>query len=84
MITEYESTSFVSLFSNETYYFYINLCNEYFQKIYELKNNCKSYVSINNLRRYMFEVFNNRKLWKDGEFMQSLLSISNQERLTRF
>lgn len=84
MITEYESTSFVSLFSNETYYFYINSCNEYFQKIYELKNNCKSYVSINNLRRYMFEVFNNRKLWKDGEFMQSLLSISNQERLTRF
>lgn len=84
MLIDLESMSFVSLFSGYTYFYKTEKCNQYFDYFMNLLENANSTVAVDNVRRYMIELFEEQRAWVDHQYYgDHLLSQVNLEKLQK-
>ncbi|MBR7734507.1 hypothetical protein [Acinetobacter nosocomialis] len=82
MLVVLESRSFTSLFSNCVEFYNTKYSNEYLTFFLNLFSTSKSEVARDNLRRYITEIFDDKRYWANNElFDDSLLFEENLQQL---
>lgn len=82
MMVDYESISFMFSFCNQIDLFKLENCNKDFEYFYGLWENSNQDVVKYNLRVFISEIFEDKRLWSDGKFEVELLSEENRKKLS--
>ena len=80
MMVDYESISFMFSFSNRIELFKLRNCNKDFEYFYGIWDSSTQDVAKYNLRVFIAEIFEDKRLWSDGKFEVELLSEENRKK----
>ena len=82
MMVDYESISFMFSFCDTVELFKLENCNKDFEYFYDIWESSAQDVAKYNLRVFIEEIFEDKRLWSDGKFEVELLSEENRIKLS--